>query len=111
MEKKKMIPVEEQCKTCLHFHVCANVLKQQLFIQKTVFNEENPKCKHRIPTVNIARKSDIAEEIIEDFVTELKVIFKEFWGKHDKICTCEFAAIAEAERIIKEKYKEKKDVD
>lgn len=45
--------VKEQCKSCFHFQVCANVLKQQLFAREIMLKEENPKCEHYIPTEGV----------------------------------------------------------
>ena len=45
--------VKEQCKSCFHFQVCANVLKQQLFAREIMLKEENPKCEHYIPTADV----------------------------------------------------------
>jgi hypothetical protein len=47
-----MIEVKEQCKCCYHFQVCANILKQQLFI-RGILGEENPICEQFIPTDNV----------------------------------------------------------
>ncbi len=47
-----MIEVKEQCKGCYHFQVCANVLKQQLFIREKL-GEENPSCEQFIPTADV----------------------------------------------------------
>ncbi len=43
------IEVKEQCKKCFHFQVCANILKQQLYIRELMLKEENPKCEHFVP--------------------------------------------------------------
>ena len=48
-----MIEVKEQCKGCFHYQVCANVLKQQLFIREVMLKEENPKCEQYIPTADV----------------------------------------------------------
>lgn len=48
-----MIEVNEQCKGCFHFQVCANVLKQQLFIREKMLKEEKPKCENYIPTADV----------------------------------------------------------
>ena len=48
-----MIEVNEQCKSCFHFQVCANVLKQQLFIREKMLKEENLKCENYIPTADV----------------------------------------------------------
>lgn len=48
-----MIEVKEQCKSCFHYQVCANVLKQQLFIREYMLKQENPKCEQYIPTADV----------------------------------------------------------
>lgn len=48
-----MINVKEQCKRCFYFQVCANVLKQQLFIREIMLKEEKPKCEHYIPVADV----------------------------------------------------------
>ena len=50
-----MIEVKEQCKKCFHFQVCANVLKQQLYIREKMLHEENPECEHFIPTADVEK--------------------------------------------------------
>lgn len=49
-----MIEIREQCKKCFHLQVCANVLKQQLYIREELFGEEDPKCEHFIPAADVA---------------------------------------------------------
>lgn len=49
-----IIEVKEQCKSCFHFQVCANVLKQQLYIREKMLKEENPKCEQYVPLKNVA---------------------------------------------------------
>jgi hypothetical protein len=63
-----MIEVNEQCKKCFHFQVCANVLKQQLFIREKMLQEENPKCEHFIPTADVVevRHGEWGDTGIED---------------------------------------------
>lgn len=41
-----MAEYNEQCKKCFHFQVCAQVMKNQLFIREKMLKEENPKCEH-----------------------------------------------------------------
>lgn len=48
-----MIKINDQCKNCFHLQVCANVLKNQLFIREKMLKEENPKCEHYISTADI----------------------------------------------------------
>lgn len=48
-----MLEDNEQCKKCFHYQVCANVLKQQLFIRKEMLHEENPECKHFISAADV----------------------------------------------------------
>lgn len=48
-----MVEVREQCKGCFHFQVCADVMKQQLFIREKVCREENPQCEHYSPTADV----------------------------------------------------------
>ena len=47
------INVNEQCKDCFHFQICANVLKNQLYIREKMLHEENPKCEHRISVADV----------------------------------------------------------
>ena len=47
------LEVKEQCKKCFHFQVCANVLKQQLYIREKMLKEENPKCDNFVPTADV----------------------------------------------------------
>lgn len=47
-----MLEVKEQCKGCYHFQVCANILKQQLFIREKL-GEENPSCEQFISTADV----------------------------------------------------------
>lgn len=46
--------INEQCKKCFHFQVCANVMKNQLFIKEKMLKEENPKCEHFAPAEDVA---------------------------------------------------------
>lgn len=48
-----MVEVREQCKGCFHFQVCADVMKNQLFIREKVCMEENPQCEHYSPTADV----------------------------------------------------------
>lgn len=50
-----MIEVKEQCKKCFHFQVCANVLKQQLYIREEMLKEENPKCNIFVPAADVVQ--------------------------------------------------------
>lgn len=43
------------CKKCFYFQVCANVLKNQLFIREKMLKEENPKCEHYIPAADVVK--------------------------------------------------------
>ncbi|MBR3767548.1 MAG: hypothetical protein IKL10_04825 [Clostridia bacterium] len=68
-----MIEVKEQCKDCFHFQVCANVLKQQLFIREVVLKEETPKCEHFILATDVIVTPCVA--MVEQFIKD---------GKFDK---------------------------
>lgn len=35
-----------QCEKCFHLQVCAQIMKNQLFIRNKMLKEENPKCEH-----------------------------------------------------------------
>lgn len=48
------IKIKKQCKQCFHFQVCANVLKNQLFIREYMLKERNPKCEHFISAADVA---------------------------------------------------------
>ena len=80
-KEKQMVPTNELCKTCFHYQVCAEVLKQQLFI-KEALGEEHPKCKQYIPATDVVRKSEIVEEIFERIETwvNLHSYFEEKYG-------------------------------
>ena len=56
-----MIEINEQCKKCFHFPVCANVMKNQLYIREKMLKEKNPKCEHFAPDLlcSITEKSYI----------------------------------------------------
>lgn len=43
----------DKCKKCYHFQVCANVMKNQLFIREKMLLEENPECEHFIPAADV----------------------------------------------------------
>lgn len=43
----------DRCKECFHFQVCANVMKNQLFIREKMLLEENPECEHFVPTADV----------------------------------------------------------
>lgn len=45
----------EQCIKCFHFQVCAQVMKNWLFIREKMLKEENPKCEHFIPAADVAK--------------------------------------------------------
>lgn len=55
----------DKCKKCYHFQVCANVMKNQLFIREKMLLEENPECEHFIPA--------------EDVVEVIRCIDCKFW--------------------------------
>ena len=44
----------DRCKKCSHFQVCANVMKNQLFIREKMLLEENPECEHFISDADVA---------------------------------------------------------
>lgn len=44
----------ERCRKCYHFKVCANVMKNQLFIREKMLLEENPECEHFISDEDVA---------------------------------------------------------
>ena len=44
----------EQCRKCYHFQVCAQVMKNQLFIRRVMLKEENPQCEHFVPAADVA---------------------------------------------------------
>lgn len=48
-----MCEYKEQCIKCFHFQVCAQVMKNQLFIRSVMLKEENPKCEHFIPAADV----------------------------------------------------------
>ena len=48
-----MAEYNEQCKRCFHFQVCAQVMKNQLFIREKMLKEENPKCEHFVNDANV----------------------------------------------------------
>lgn len=74
-----MIKVKEQCKNCFHFQVCANVLKNQLFIREKMLNEENPKCVYYISAANVVESpckvGDTVYIINRNKVKKCEVIF------------------------------------
>lgn len=43
----------DKCKKCYHFQVCANVMKNQLFIREKMLLEENPECEHFISAADV----------------------------------------------------------
>ena len=43
----------ERCKKCSHFQVCANVMKNQLFIREKMLLEENPECEQFVPVEDV----------------------------------------------------------
>lgn len=43
----------EQCKKCLHYQVCAEVMKNQLMIREKMLHEENAKCEHFFPAADV----------------------------------------------------------
>lgn len=67
-----MIGVKEQCKGCFHLQVCANVLKQQLFIREKMLNEENPKCEQYQPTADVVevKRGCLGESYIDEYYGE-----------------------------------------
>lgn len=48
-----MAEYNEQCKKCFHFQVCAQVMKNQLFIREKMLKEENPKCEHFVNAADV----------------------------------------------------------
>ena len=48
-----MAEYNEQCKKCFHFQVCAQVMKNQLFIREKTLKEENPKCEHFVNAADV----------------------------------------------------------
>lgn len=48
-----MADYNEQCKKCFHFQVCAQVMKNQLFIREKMLKEENPKCEHFVNAADV----------------------------------------------------------
>ncbi|MGN1479679.1 MAG: hypothetical protein ACI4XH_07925 [Acutalibacteraceae bacterium] len=46
--------INEQCRKCFHFQVCAQVMKNELFIREKLLKEENPKCEHFISSADVA---------------------------------------------------------
>lgn len=48
-----MLEYIDKCKKCYHFQVCANVMKNQLFIREKMLLEENPECEHFIPAADV----------------------------------------------------------
>lgn len=48
-----MLEVREQCKKCFHWQVCANVLKQQLFIREKMLGEVDPKCDYFVSAADV----------------------------------------------------------
>lgn len=49
----KMAECNEQCKKCFHFQVCAQVMKNWLFIREKMLKEENPKCEHFVNAADV----------------------------------------------------------
>lgn len=48
-----MAEYNEQCKKCFHFQVCAQVMKNQLFIREKMLKEESPKCEHFVNAADV----------------------------------------------------------
>lgn len=48
-----MAGYNEQCKKCFHFQVCAQVMKNQLFIREKMLKEKNPKCEHFVNVADV----------------------------------------------------------
>lgn len=48
-----MAEYNEQCKKCFHFQVCAQVMKNQLFIREKMLKEENPKCSYFVNAADV----------------------------------------------------------
>lgn len=67
--------INEQCRKCFHFEVCANVMKQQLLIQEKMLKIKNPKCKHFINTKNV---------IIARDCDECKFVYRDEYGPCDQ---------------------------
>ena len=53
--------INEQCRKCFHFEVCANVMKQQLFIEEKMLKIKNPKCKHFLDAKDVMIIRDCQE--------------------------------------------------
>ena len=68
-----MIEVREQCKKCFHFQVCADVLKQQLYIKEMTLEEKNVSCKHFVPNDIEPYKNNIAKEMCAYLKKHLKI--------------------------------------
>ena len=64
----------DRCKKCSHFQVCANVMKNQLFIREKMLLEENPECEHFISDADVVEVVRCSE--CKYFSKELKQ------GKH-----------------------------
>ena len=47
--------INEQCRKCFHFQVCAQVMKNTLFIREKMLKEANPKCEHFISSADIEK--------------------------------------------------------
>lgn len=45
----------DKCKKCYHFQVCANVMKNQLFIREKMLLEENPECEHFVSAEDVVK--------------------------------------------------------
>ena len=48
-----MAGYNEQCKKCFHFQVCAQVMKNQLFIREKMLKKESPKCEHFVNVADV----------------------------------------------------------
>ena len=91
MQTTAEIEVKEQCKSCFHFQVCANVLKQQLFAREIMLKEENPKCEHYKPTadvVSVVRCKDClyAREIYGKLECIHGVSYRNSYNRPDDYC-------------------------
>lgn len=55
MSAQDPFEINEQCKKCFHYQVCANVMKNQLLIREKFLGEENPKCEHFAPAEDVEK--------------------------------------------------------
>lgn len=55
----------DKCKKCFHFQVCANIMKNQLFIREKMMGEENPECEEFISSEEVERCIKLAGRVQE----------------------------------------------